>query len=106
MPDKQMQAVSHSVVLSPGRNEQCSAAMWMQCVNDVPFVAITTIALVCVGKVVTAGGLFVVTAVFISTVLRMTSAVQTEVSLALLVCLYHGECGLDQVAHKHMTVNA
>ena len=83
MPDKQMEAVSHSVVPSPGRNERCSAAMWMQYVNNVP---ITAVALVCVGMVVLVGSLFVVTAVFISIALRMTSAVQTEVSLAFLVC--------------------
>ena len=58
----------------------------MQYVNNAPFVATATIALVCVGKVVPVGGLFVVTAVFISIALHMTSAVQTEVSLALLVC--------------------
>ena len=58
----------------------------MQCVSDVPFAAIITIALVCVGKVVVAGVLCVVTAVSISIALHMTSAVQTGVSLALLAC--------------------
>ena len=82
--------------------------MWMMCVSGVHInmiiMTIATIALVCVGKVVAAGALCVVTAVFISFVLRMTSAVQTTVSIAGLVCRL---CGgrWEQVAHKVMTAN-
>ena len=54
---------------------------------------------VCVGMAVADGTLCVVTAVFISFVLHMTSAVQTTVSIAGLVWrLYGGRW--EQVAHK------
>ena len=43
-------------------------------------------ALVCVGMVVAAGDVCVVTAVSMNIAVHMTSAVPTEVSLALLVC--------------------
>ena len=61
--------------------------MSMLCVSDVHFNTITMIALVCVDMVVIVGILCVVTAVFISFVLHMTSAVQKEVSIAGLACL-------------------
>ena len=71
----------------------------MMSVSGVHFNMIIMTALVCVGMVVAAGTLFVVTAVFISFALHMTSAVQTTVSLAGLACrLYGGRW--EQVAHK------
>ena len=65
--------------------------MLMMCVSGVHstmiIMTIATTALVCVGMVVAVGTLCVVTAVFISFVLHMTSAVQKEVSIAGLACL-------------------
>ena len=59
--------------------------MVMVCVNRIhPMLKMT--ALVCVGMVVAAGDVCVVTAVSMNIAVHMTSAVPTEVSLALLVC--------------------
>ena len=76
----------------------------MMSVSGVHFNMITMTALVCVGMVVAAGTLYVVTVVFISFALRMTSAVQTMVSIAGLACrLYGGRW--EQAVHKVMTAN-
>ena len=55
------------------------------CVNRIhPMLRMT--ALVCVGMVVAAGDVYVVTAVSMNIAVHMTSAVPTEASLALLAC--------------------
>ena len=78
--------------------------MLMMCVIGVHFNMIIMTALVCVGMVVAVGTLCVVTAVFISFALHMTSVVQIMVSIAGLACqLYGGRW--EQVAQKVMTVN-
>ena len=82
--------------------------MLMMCVSGVHStmirMTIATTALVCVGMVVAVGTLCVVTAVFMSFALRMTSAVQTTVFIAGLACrLYGGRW--EHAVHKVMTAN-
>ena len=91
---------------SPDRSEQQDAVATVTYViiMNVHIDKAATDASACVAQAAHAGVLYVVTAVYISTVVHMTSAVKIEVFSALLAYLLHGGC-LDQLALRIMIVN-